>query len=171
MGKIYIGVDIGKDGFITIFNGEEFEFFEIPVIGKQVDASALCTIFTGISIRFQVAHAVLEDVHAIFGSSAKGTFTFGYVAGLTEMALVANMIPFSKVAPKKWQKLMWEGVPLQSKPSTTGKTHVVDTKAMSEIAAKRLFPKLDLRRNNNCKINHDGKIDSLLICEYARRNF
>lgn len=42
---------------------------------------------------------------------------------------------------------------------------------MSEIAVKRLFPDMDLRRTVKCTVFDDNKIDSILMCEYARRNF
>lgn len=116
-------------------------------------------------------HCVIEDVHAKFGSSAKATFSFGYVCGATEAMLIAHDIPYTKVNPKKWQKEMWEGIPVQKKPSSSGKTMVNDTKLMSLMAAKRLFPEVDLRASNRSKIPHDGKVDSLLLAEYCRRKF
>ena len=42
------------------------------------------------------------------------------------------------VTPKKWQKEMYEGI----KPNP-------DKKVMSGLAAKRLFPRQDLRRTEN----------------------
>ena len=81
------------------------------------------------------------------------------------------LIPYTKVQPKKWQKQAWEGIPLIKKPSSTGKTQVTDTKAMSLIAAKRLFPKEDLRATERSKIPHDGKVDSLLMANHCLRNF
>lgn len=147
------------------------EFFEFPKIGKNVDLHSLDEIFKGIKDLGGDLLFIMEDVHAIFGSSAKATFSFGHIVGALEVMLIANSIPFVLVQPKKWQKEMWEGVPLQKKSSSTGKTKVTDTKAMSLIAAKRIFPNEDLRRNSRCKVAHDGKVDSLLIAEYARRNY
>lgn len=187
--RIRIGIDPGKDGFITVWKeGEGFIFLPIPLSGKEVDYHALKRDFseaighntngeiviTNGKVTDSTIYCVIEDVHAKFGTAAKATFNFGFVAGAMEMMLIALGIPYTKVAPKKWQKQMWEGVTVQKKQSSTGKTMVNDTKSTSLIAAKRMFPDLDLRANTDSKRAtkpHDGKVDSLLICEYCKRNF
>lgn len=173
--KMYIGIDPGKKGFICTISVDLIYFEPIPLIGKEVDLNELSNVIRnikGIAESYQMKiHCVIEDVHAKFGSSAKATFSFGYVCGATEAMLIAHDIPYTKVNPKKWQKEMWEGIPVQKKPSSSGKTMVNDTKLMSLMAAKRLFPEVDLRASNRSKIPHDGKVDSLLLAEYCRRKF
>lgn len=152
-----IGIDPGVNGFITVFDGE-WKHYPIPKIGTEVDVNSLSLIFKSLS-----GHAVIEDVHAIFGSSAKATFKFGWITGLLEGFLVANNISFQKVAPKTWQKIMWVGIPQIKKGTKT------DTKAMSEMACKRLFPNINLGRTERCTTVDDNKVDSILLCEYSRR--
>lgn len=171
---LYIGIDPGKNGYICINYKGSIEFKRMPLIGKEYDVKELSNIFKTLhtlSDMVTFTHCVIEDVHAMFGSAAGATFEFGYGVGLLEMALVSNDIAFTKVAPKKWQKQMFEGIPEQKKPSSTGKTMKVDTKLMALQAAKRLFPNIDLRDTERAKKPHDGKVDALLICEYANRNF
>jgi hypothetical protein len=167
---IRIGIDPGKNGFICIV--EEFSsetvanyitYHPIPLINKEVDIRKLneCLSFAGGDI-----HCVIEDVHAIFGSSAKATFNFGWIVGVLEALLVANGIPYTKVAPKVWQKEMWQGIPIQKKANKR-----TDTKAMSLLAAKRLFPNEDLTATERSVKPHDGKVDALLLCEFCRRNY
>jgi hypothetical protein len=170
MNKIYVGIDPGKDGYICIDYNEQFEFWAIPKIGKEFNILELSAIIRRISHLGKV-HCVLEDVHAIYGSAAGSTFTFGFGCGLIEGMLAMVGIPYTKIQPKKWQKQMFEGVAIQMKKSTTGKTMIVDNKSMAEIAAKRLFPTVDLRDTPRCRTSHDGKVDALLLCEYAKRNF
>lgn len=174
MSDLFIGVDPGKDGYICINFEDKIEFKSMPKIGKEFDIRELSKIFDsiyGLSSLSNKVYCVLEDVHAIFGASAGATFEFGFGLGLLEGMLVSCEIPYSKIQPKKWQKQMFEGVSEQRKPSSTGKTMKVDTKAMAEIAAKRMFPEIDLRASERCKKSHDGKVDALLLCEYAKRNF
>lgn len=173
MHKLFIGIDPGKSGFITVYDSDSNDhvFAPMPKIGENIDVKGLADLFGIISHSGIIVHAVIEDVHAIYGSSASSTFTFGYVTGLLEMALVSNNIPFTKIQPKTWQKQMWQGVSLQQKSSTTGKTMVTNTKVMSITAAKRLFPNIDLRRTSACRVPDDNKVDSLLICEYCYKNF
>jgi len=173
MNKIHIGIDPGKNGFITLMTNKNIQFFSIPKIGNEVDIHKLNNIFSSIRIEDEgkSIHCVIEDVHAIFGSSAKSTFEFGRVNGLIESILVCNGIPYTKVQPKIWQKEMFSGIALQKKPSSTGKTMKNDTKLMALMAAKRLFPDMDFTATERSKNPHDGKVDSLLLCEYSRRKF
>jgi hypothetical protein len=167
--KVHIGIDPGKNGGIFFYEKGSYLFKQIPLIGKEFDVKALSDIFSEYSEYF--CYAVIEDVHSIFGASAGATFDFGFGCGLLEGILVSHGIPYTKVQPKKWQAEMFEGIPLQQKPSSTGKTVQKDTKRMAEMAAKRLFPSIDLRMSDKCKKSHDGKVDALLICEYCKRNF
>lgn len=169
---IRIGIDPGKHGFICMyFNHKDdlkqdyFEYHPIPLINKEIDIHKLYDILSFDGSNWDVK-CVLEDVHAIFGASAKSTFSFGWVVGAIEGILASCDIPYVKVKPKEWQKEMWQGVPVQKKPN--GRT---DTKAMSLLAAKRLFPNEDLTATERSTKPHDGKIDALLLAEYARRNF
>ena len=171
--KIAIGIDPGKYGYFTIWREEtnSFEYKPVPLVGKEVDYLAFSKLLDDINPTNHEVYAVIEDVHALFNTAATATFNFGYIAGALEMLLICKRIPYTKVAPKAWQKQMWVGVALQQKPSSTKKTMVTDTKSMSTIAAQRMFPNEDLRDTPQCKKPHDGKVDSLLMCEYCKRNF
>ena len=175
MSKIRIGIDPGKESYICIWEeGFGFEFVQLPTIGKETDINGVARLFDKIATRFNSncdIHAVIESVHVIYGSSASSTFEFGKMLGLLEGLLCAHEIPYTKVQPKTWQKEMWQGIAIQTKKSSTGKTQVNDTKAMSEVAAKRLFPTIDLRKNERCKVADHNKVDALLLCEYAKRKF
>lgn len=168
---IVIGIDPGKTGAIAIKNKLDgtFKVVPIPVLGKEVDLVSLSLFFKLLTIKCMNVKCAMEDVHAIYGSAAGSTFEFGYVNGVIEAMLVANDIPYTKVQPKKWQKEMWEGIPEQRKASKTGKTHPVDTKAMSLLAANRLFPGKDFRRTDRAKVQDNNFVDAALICEYCDR--
>jgi hypothetical protein len=171
MSKLYIGIDPGKEGYICIMEGEAITFHPIPLIGKEFDIHNLFELLFKIANTDSNIHCVVEDVHALFNSSAGATFSFGFGLGVIEGILVSLLVPYTKIAPKKWQKELHQGIAVQQKKSSTGKTMVNNTKLMSEMAAKRLFPKVDLRASERCKKSHDGKVDSLLICEFCKRNF
>lgn len=168
MSKIWIGIDPGKDSFIAQINNDIVSFNRIPMIGTEVDIRALNTIFW--KIDNVNVHAVLEDVHSVFGSSAKSNWEFGKINGMLEALLVANSIPYSKIQPKAWQKQLWEGVAMQKTLGYTGKEKT-DTKKMSLLAAQRLFPNVDLRKSERAKLPDHNKVDALLLAEYCRRNF
>jgi hypothetical protein len=168
--KVYIGIDPGKQGAISvIFDNDLIRHWSMPLIGKEYDIKTLTRIIEGFS-KLQV-YCVLESVHALFGSSANNTFEFGYGLGVLEGILTSHEIPYSKITPKIWQKLMFQGVPLITKPSSTGKTQKTDTKKMALIAAQRIFPKETFLQSERCKKPHEGFVDACLMAEYARRNF
>lgn len=171
MYKIYLGIDPGKDSFICHLNKDLVCFDRIPMIGTETDIKALNGIFMLISgVSGGNIHAVLEDVHSIFGSSAKSNWEFGKINGMLEALLVANGIPYSKIQPKAWQKQLWEGVAIQKTLGSTCKEKT-DTKKMSLLAAQRLFPNVDLRKSERAKLPDHNKVDALLLAEYCRRNF
>lgn len=72
-------------------------------------------------------------------------------------AFTALAIPHVLVHPRTWQKELLAGLPKN------------DKKQSSIVAAQRLFPGVDLRRNARCKVPHDGIAEALLIAEYGRR--
>lgn len=172
MEKTFIGIDPGMEGFITaMFPNGKFEFYSI----YENDDLDLQRILKSIKDRSWQVTAVLEDVHAIFGSSAKSTFNFGEIKGILKGLLVANEIPYTLVQPKDWQKEVWinqDEIASYRMIERAGKQirqKVVDTKSTSINAARRLFPHIDLRKNERCKKTDDNKVDSLLMAEYARR--
>jgi hypothetical protein len=171
MVKLSIGIDPGKDGFVTVNNDMigTYYHYEMPKMGKEIDIKELNRIFEediypDSKDKIKV-HAVLEDVHSIPGSSAVSNFQFGRTVGMIQALLVANSIPFTLIQPKEWQKEMWKGVSVQKKPGTKR----TDTKLMSKMAARRLFPDMDFKRNDRCSVDDHNKIDSLLMCEYCKR--
>ncbi len=154
---MYVGIDVGKKGGIAFLNeeGEVVKCFAMPSIGKDYDLNKMRHILCV----HPIEHLVIEDVHSIYGASAKANFSFGEGKGIL-IGMVAGLgIPFTLVAPKKWQKEMWEGVTKQS-----------STKKTSEVAVKRLFPHVNLVAPG-CRIVHDGIVDAILMGEYCRRKF
>lgn len=174
MEKTYIGIDVGEKGYIAVQNGDgEKEFYAI----SDHDTYDLADILRGLVARYSCAYitAVIEDVHAIFGSSAKGTFNFGYNKGMLIGLLCASGIRYTLVAPKDWQTEMWTNADKEyeyKEVTKKGEKVVqkrVDTKKTSINAAKRLFPDVDFRRTEKCKKIDDNKVDAMLMSEYARR--
>lgn len=166
-----MGIDVGTKGFISMQHNGQWEHYSI----ESLDLYELSEVMG----RARAAHpniaCVIEDVHAIFGSSAKSTFAFGFNKGYLIGLLAANKIPYTLVAPKEWQKVMWSNGDMVVKYKTVvrkGKEvsqKEVNTKQTSINACKRLFPTLDLRKSERSKLIDDNKVDSILMAEYARR--
>lgn len=171
MDKAYLGVDVGNKGFLALQYKGEFTYYSIE--GR--DLHELGEIITGIRNQYKYITCLVEDVHAIYGSSAMATFSFGFNKGVIIGLLIANNIPYQLVQPKEWQKEIWSNSDMEIlyravkiKDKLVMK-RAVDTKKTSINAAKRMFPNEDFRRTEKCKKIDDNKVDATLISEYGRR--
>ena len=169
--KCYIGIDVGAKGFISVQINGVWSHFSIA----DNDLYQLSEIMREIRSKYDNIACVIEDVKPIFGSSAKATFQFGFNKGYLIGLLAANKIPYTLVAPKIWQKEMWENSDmvvtyktLTIKGKQVSKKEV-NTKQTSINCAKRLFPTMDFRKSERAKNIDDNKVDATLLCEYARR--
>ena len=169
--KLYIGIDVGGKGFISMQKNGAWEHFSI----EDNDLYQLSEIMRHARRENANIACVIEDVHAIFGSSAKSTFAFGFNKGYLVGLLAANKIPYTLVAPKEWQKNIWTNADMVVSHKVVvvkGKEQVkkvVNTKQTSINACKRLFPTVDLRKSSRSKKPDDNKVDSMLLSEYGRR--
>lgn len=157
-----IGVDPGKNGCITVLTQNSIEHYFVPVVGKEIDLHALGDMILDMCSKCDVSKTVviIEDVHALAGSAAGSTFAFGGIFFALRMAFIMCGLKLVQVTPKKWQKEMYEGV-----------KKCDDIKAMSVLAAKRLFPNHDLRKTKRAIKPDNNLTDSLLIAEYGRRHY
>ena len=177
--KCYLGFDVGKNGAICgITESGEITLNTIPLTNNEISLKGICDILKIYSDEYDIVAAV-EDVHSIFNAAAKANFQFGRALGILEGFIGAMEFPFIKIAPKGWQKVCHVGIPtvylpptneqiLKTKPGETPKGSV-DTKAMSLLAAERLFPKTSFLATSRSKKPHDGLVDALLIAYYLKQ--
>jgi len=170
MSNIYIGIDIGKHGAIAVMNSNgTIDTYAMPLIKKELDYHALNQLISTLSSTGSKVHVVFEKLGVIFGSAKSVAFSMGEQIGAIEMCCIAHNISYTKSRAIDWQKEMFTGVQEVTKPSTTGKKEVRDTKAMALLAIKRIFPELKLTFGKIAFKPHDGLIDAVLMAEYARR--
>ena len=166
--RYYIGIDIGKKGAYFLLNGdgEEMTRGPIPMIKNKVDWHKLNEILSPYEgFNGMVGY---EKLGLIYGSSKKVAFSMGEQYGSVRMCCIANSLQYTEVPAKKWQAEIFQG---QEKIFITGSKSKIDTKAMALMAAKRLFPKVNLLMSERSSVPHDGLVDALLIAEYLRRKF
>jgi hypothetical protein len=171
-----IGIDIGKNGAIIVqdlITGEITKHI-MPLLGNEIDVKSLYDIL--LPYKDKKCMCGIEDLHAIFGSSAKSTYSFGFIAGATEAIIISLGIPYAKIQAKVWQKEAFRGIKEIRKNSTLNKNGVevkgkLDTKAMALLASKRLYPKFDSTPSERSKKAHDGIVDALLISDYIINNY
>jgi hypothetical protein len=173
--KIRIGVDPGKLGVITIQKEDgEIIHHKIPLVSKEFDIQSLKNIFAEFLDSKDDVLVGVENVHALFNSSAKSTWVFGFGLGLLEGILSSYEIPYVKINSKEWQKLAFEGIPAiyktaEKKDNT--KNPKLDTKTMAVLAVKRLYPKQPLNFGGRAEKPNEGLCDSLLISHYLKYKY
>jgi|GEM_PF-472215 len=168
--KCYIGVDPGKKGgIVAITENGLVGKWTMPLLGDDIDAQGIWDILAELKSQYEIT-LVLEDVHSLFGMSAATNFSMGHTLGIILGIIVTSKIKLIRVAPKTWQKEIWNASDMEYKPMVEGKKKAsIDTKLTSMKAAHRLFPNADFRATTRSKNDHDGITDSVCLAEYARR--
>ena len=173
---IYGGIDVGNSGGIAFIDQEGVIYLReaIPMWEDSPDLPAIFDLLTTPwANECETAHIVIEDVHSIFGSSAKSNFGFGFIKGVKtgflEIMKRDYGIPYSLVQPKKWQSGVWMESDIVMVEGAKRPTK--DTKATSLKAAQRLWPFEDFTKSKRATKPHDGIVDALLMAEFARTHF
>lgn len=180
--KIRIGCDVGaKGGIVALSENGSLQLAPTPRTKNEIDIPKLKNILWdysgGINSNGEFKNDVLiciEDVHSIFGTSAKSNFAFGRNLGLLEGIVSALELPYVKISPKVWQEVAFTGIPKIFKKGN-GKLNKkgeeikrIDTKAMAAVAVKRLFPSTSFLATSRSKVEHDGIIDACLMAYYLK---
>lgn len=168
--KIYVGIDIGKNGAIAVIHKKTVLTYPMPKIKTELDYHELSRLVSQFNSNSERCHVVFEKLGVIYGTSKGTAFSMGTQSGAVEMSCICRGIPYTKVRAVDWQKAMFQGVDEITRPSSTGKKSVRDTKAMALVAIKRIFPDLQLTFGGRALKAHDGLVDAVLMAEYARRN-
>ncbi|MBF0313358.1 MAG: hypothetical protein HQK52_08075 [Oligoflexia bacterium] len=154
-----IGIDIGLNGAIVGINkaGQAAEKHLMPTIGNTLNISELNKLL--LRLRKNIDHVFIEKVSSMPKQGVASTFKFGKLAGIVEGLITSHGLKFTLVAPQTWQKEIFEGIDKKN----------LNPKQRALTAVHRLFPNIDLRASDRCKVQHDGLVDALLIAEYGRR--
>lgn len=165
----YIGIDMGLKGAIASISdtGAIHYVTKMPVTADgEIDAYQVMVIIAEeiagaleVGEEFQIW---TEDLHSIFGVSAKSNFNFGKGIGKVMGATECLEVPLNEVHPKTWQALIFAACEVPEMGEVKKGRYKRDTKGMAAWAAALLWPEEDH--------THDGKVDALLIAEFARRS-
>lgn len=158
---IYIGIDPGLDGGIAFVNDDSFvELFKTPVIGgRDYDIQEMKRILTSHFIS-NTLFCTIENQISMPGQGLTSTLQTGKGFGIWLGLLAGLEVPYQVVGAKQWQAKLFTGI-----------SSKLDTKARSEIIAKRLFPGADFRRSDRARVANDGLTDAACIAEYGRRTY
>lgn len=148
--RLYIGLDPGAKGAITLINedGTLFKNIDIPKVGTNYDLREINKVVAEHEIHFGCV-----EHQQVFGKEGiVSAFKIGFGYGILVMTLESNNISYEEVRPQAWKKMF--GL-------------INKDKAASVRAAQKLFPTGQFVGPKGGL--YDGRAESALIAEYARR--
>lgn len=155
--KTFLGIDPGLNGGLAFLNDTDITLIPMPTIaGKDYDIQAIKRYL----LEFKPDLTVLEQQISMPGQGLSSTLQTGKGFGILLGLLAGMEMPHQVVSAKSWQHKLFTGVSAK-----------LDTKAKSEIVAKRIFPSADFRRSDRARVAADGLTDAACISEYARRMY
>ena len=147
------GIDPGANGAIAVLDSEN------PDSVALLDLKTV-SIYTATKWLYnkKVTHTWLENVHSLYGMSARSNFAFGRNFGiaLAIAKLGTTDAPIQQVTPKVWQKYI--GVTVKGKAIK---------QEVAEIA-QGLYPTAELYGKRGGLL--DGRSDALMIAHYGLHN-
>lgn len=148
---IFIGIDPGSKGAICALEPTTptIEFLDF-------DKSSINQLYRGLLSTLQnhlIKSVVIEDVHSLYGMSAKSNFNFGRNLGILQGILGSLSLEPIKVTPKIWQAKV--GV------TTKGKAIKKDVAGLCNL----LYPECSICGKRGGLL--DGRSDALMIAYYA----
>lgn len=150
--QVFIGIDPGAKGALCALMPKKNKAAFFKTTENPAD---ILQWFKDIGEEADIRAIMIEDVHSIFGASAKSNFNFGYNVGVVNTLALASGCMVDKVTPKKWQKAV--GV----KSTSKGKDIKKD---VANICA-RLYAKTNIHGPRGGL--DDGKSDALMIAHYC----
>jgi hypothetical protein len=160
MSGIYLGVDPGTKGAVCVldpFDPDATVFIPLDQSPRQLHSQVVAATKGRL-----VTPVMIEDVHSLFGMSAKSNFSFGWNVGMIHGVIASAGCSIDLVQPKQWQKVV--GV----KTVPTGTVTKQRTKVQKQNVADKcaqLYPNVVIHGPKGGL--QDGKSDSLLIAHYC----
>ena len=163
MGKVthYLGVDPGKKGAFALIDaqGSLVRVYDMPLENKQPCPYGIAEAYTKLSKDIVAeVFVMVEKPHTRPTDGKKGIASYHLGAGYLMMPVLWQW-RVQMIQPTIWTKEMHLGQPQE-----------LSAKRKSKAAFQVLFPHLARSKAFiDDKIVYDGRIDALLIAEYARR--
>lgn len=158
----YLGIDPGAKGSLCILDPHgDILFFPTPNIYKTgpkfICPKKLVEILTFKHREDPFTTVAIEDVHSLYGMSAKSNFTFGRNVQALHTVLQCTELKYELVQPKVWQKAV--GIQL-------GKLTPKERKQAIAKTAFGLYSSVELYGPKGGLL--DGRSDALMIAHYLR---
>ena len=149
------GIDPGVNGAIAVLDSENPDSVALLNLKKTTINNIHNWLHS--QLRFRGSEIWVEDIHSMYGMSAKSNFSFGRNLGMvTTIAEIIKVMPPKTVTPKIWQKYI----------GVTAKGKAIK-KQVAKIA-QYLYPQAELHGKRGGLL--DGRSDALMIAYYGLHN-
>jgi crossover junction endodeoxyribonuclease RuvC len=101
--KCVMGCDPGASGAVAFYYTNDIHLiaaYDVPIIGKEINATALAEIISHHSPDL----AIVESVHAMPKQGVSSSFNFGVAYGVAKGVIGAAGIRKVDVSPAKWKR-------------------------------------------------------------------
>jgi crossover junction endodeoxyribonuclease RuvC len=98
-----MGIDPGISGAVAFYFPDQragISAYDVPIVGKEINASALFDLIH----QYAPDLAVIEIVHSMPKQGVASSFNFGMSYGIAKGVVGSLHIPTINVAPTKWKK-------------------------------------------------------------------
>ncbi len=160
----YLGVDPGTKGAFCLLIKHHDKKLGIHFMDNKSDNKTIFAWLCAADSELNVRMAMLEDVHSLFGMSAKSNFGFGREAGRASALLSIHSFGLDLVAPKVWQKEVGVKLPVKKKGTKKVKSNPIIKKEVERLC-NTLYPDCEIYGPKGGL--HDGRSDSLMIAHYC----
>lgn len=165
-----LGIDLGAKGGFALLKDDKILFkVKMPIHHEtgDIDAYEVDGILAVLKTIVRDAPCIVqcEALHAIYGSSAKSTYSFGssngYVKGICHSWFGLPI----EVKALTWQSYLFSKYEIEDikKKNSTRR----DTKAMALKLIEKLYPSEKFIASTRSSKPHDGIIDAVLIARYG----
>ena len=149
------GIDPGANGAIAVLDSENPDSVALLDLKKRNTVTIHEWLVE--ELDYKPSTFWIEDIHSMFGMSAKSNFSFGKNLGIvTAIAELFNHDLPNTVTPKVWQKYV----------GVTAKGKAIK-KQVAKIA-QYLYPQAELHGKRGGLL--DGRSDALMIAYYGLHN-
>ena len=146
------GIDPGSNGAICVLDRNDSTYIAFCDLKKSTTYDIAIWLFNQ-----QVTYIWIEDIHSLYGMSAKSNFNFGknlgVVTTISEIISKGDNSKIHTVTPKIWQQYI--GVTKKGK-------HI--KKNVADIA-KKLYPNVEIHGKRGGLL--DGRSDACMVAYYG----
>jgi len=154
---LFLGCDPGAKGAICLLDPSKRIARFGPAPGGKIPSGVIYKAILGDHMDL-IARAAIEEVHSLYGMSAKSNFSFGWNCGSASTMLEILLDPYNveleRVQPKIWQKVT----------GVTERKVGKDIKPVVAEVALELYPNAVLHGPKGGLM--DGRADALMLAHY-----